>query len=78
MLGAAVLSNYPETVLAIPTLKFSYGNLLLARLHELGSANIEELLGDHATQLFKSGERLRTRKRGPAIVFGSRECLIWW
>ena len=30
-------------MLAIPTLKFSYGNLLLARLRELGSANIEEL-----------------------------------
>jgi 5-methylcytosine-specific restriction enzyme B len=41
-------------VLAIPTLKFSYGNLLLARLRELGSANIEELLGDDPAQLFKS------------------------
>lgn len=40
--------------MAIPTLKFSYGNLLLARLRELGSADIEELLGDHAAQLFKS------------------------
>ena len=42
-------------MLAIPTLKFSYGNLLLARLRELGSANIEELLGDDPVQLFKSG-----------------------
>jgi hypothetical protein len=41
-------------VLAIPTLKFSYGNLLLARLRELGSATIEELLGDDPAQLFKS------------------------
>jgi 5-methylcytosine-specific restriction enzyme B len=41
-------------VLAIPTLKFSYGNLLLARLRELGSASIEELLGDHPAKLFKS------------------------
>jgi 5-methylcytosine-specific restriction enzyme B len=49
-------------VLAIPTLKFSYGNLLLARLRELGSANIEELLGDHATQLFKSGESIENPK----------------
>ncbi|WP_158021313.1 McrB family protein [Mycolicibacterium chubuense] len=41
-------------MLAIPTLKFSYGNLLLARLRELGSATIEELLGDEPGQLFKS------------------------
>ena len=41
-------------MLAIPTLKFSYGNLLLARLHELGSANIGDLLGDDPAQLFKS------------------------
>jgi 5-methylcytosine-specific restriction protein B len=41
-------------VLAIPTLKFSYGNLLLARLHKLGSASIEELLGDDPAQRFKS------------------------
>ena len=41
-------------MLAIPTLKFSYGNLLLARLRELGSASIEELLGDDPAQLFKS------------------------
>jgi 5-methylcytosine-specific restriction protein B len=49
-------------VLAIPTLKFSYGNLLLARLRELGSANIEELLGDHAMQLFKSGGSMENPK----------------
>ena len=49
-------------MLAIPTLKFSYGNLLLARLRELGSANIEELLGDHATQLFKSGGLIENPK----------------
>lgn len=42
------------SVLAIPTLKFSYGNLLLAHLHELGAANIEELLGDDPARLFKS------------------------
>jgi 5-methylcytosine-specific restriction enzyme B len=41
-------------VLAIPTLKFSYSNLLLARLRELGSAGIDELLGDDPAQLFKS------------------------
>ncbi|MBB3747685.1 MoxR-like ATPase [Mycolicibacterium sp. BK634] len=41
-------------MLNIPTLKFSYANLLLARLRDLGSASIEELLGDDATQLFKS------------------------
>lgn len=41
-------------MLAIPTLKFSYGNLLLARLRELGSADIEKLLGDDPAQLFKS------------------------
>lgn len=45
-------------VLAIPTLKFSYGNLLLARLHELGSATVEELLGDDPAKLFKSGWRV--------------------
>ena len=39
---------------SIPTLKFSYGNLLLARLHELGSANIVQLLGEDPPQLFKS------------------------
>ena len=41
-------------MLAVPTLKFSYGNLLLARLHELGSANIVELLGEDPSHLFKS------------------------
>lgn len=41
-------------MLNIPTLKLSYGNLLLARLHERGSANIEELLGDDPAQVFKS------------------------
>ena len=49
-------------MLAIPTLKFSYGNLLLARLRELGSANIEELIGDRATHLFKSGESIENPK----------------
>lgn len=39
---------------SIPTLKFSYGNLILARLHELGSAKIVELLGEDPAQLFKS------------------------
>ncbi|OBA78148.1 hypothetical protein A9W99_04110 [Mycobacterium sp. 1164966.3] len=41
-------------MLAIPTLKFSYGNLLLAGLHERGSANIVELLSDDPAQFFKS------------------------
>jgi MoxR-like ATPase len=41
-------------VLSIPTLKFSYGNLLLARLRELGSATVEELLGDDPERRFKS------------------------
>ena len=65
-------------MLAIPTLKFSYGNLLLARLRELGSANIEELLGDDPAQLFKSEGPLRTPKGGLVTVFGSRGCSIWW
>ncbi|KDF00657.1 hypothetical protein Y900_017335 [Mycolicibacterium aromaticivorans JS19b1 = JCM 16368] len=42
-------------MLAIPTLKFSYGNLLLARLRELKSATVTELVGDDPAQLFKSG-----------------------
>lgn len=42
-------------MLAIPTLKFSYGNLLLARLRELKSATVAELVGDDPAQLFKSG-----------------------
>lgn len=54
MLRAAGLPNYPESVLAIPTLKFSYGNLLLARLCDLGSADTEELLGDDPARVFKS------------------------
>jgi MoxR-like ATPase len=41
-------------VQSIPTLKFSYGNLLLARLREVGSATVEELLGDDPEQYFKS------------------------
>lgn len=41
-------------MLAIPTLKFSYGNLLLARLREVGTANIVELLGEDPSQRFKS------------------------
>ncbi|WP_141682042.1 McrB family protein [Mycobacterium malmoense] len=41
-------------MLAIPTLKFSYGNLLLGRLRELDSATIEEILGDDPGRLFKS------------------------
>jgi len=41
-------------VLNIPTLKISYGNLLFARLRELGSATTEELLGDDPAQRFKS------------------------
>ncbi|MCA4727109.1 McrB family protein [Mycolicibacterium fortuitum] len=41
-------------MLSIPTLKFSYGNLLLARLRELGSATVEEILGDDPERYFKS------------------------
>lgn len=49
-------------MLAIPTLKFSYGNLLLVRLRELGSANVEQLLGGDPAQLFKSGESIKNPK----------------
>jgi MoxR-like ATPase len=56
-------------VLAIPTLKFSYGNLLLARLRELGSANTEELLGDDPAQLFKSDGPFENPERR------ARDCL---
>ncbi|CDO28319.1 McrB family protein [Mycolicibacterium porcinum] len=49
-------------MLAIPTLKFSYGNLLLVRLRERGSANVEELLGGDPAQLFKSGESIKNPK----------------
>ena len=56
-------------MLAIPTLKFSYGNLLLARLRELGSASIEELLGDDPAQLFKSGGSVENPKER------ARDCL---
>lgn len=41
-------------MLAIPTLKFSYGNLLLARLQERGPSTIVELLGENPAELFKS------------------------
>jgi 5-methylcytosine-specific restriction protein B len=41
-------------VLNIPTLKVSYVNLLLVRLLELGSASIDELLGEGPAQRFKS------------------------
>ena len=54
---------------AIPTLKFSYGNLLLARLRELGSANVEELLGDDPGQLFKSDGPFENPERR------ARDCL---
>jgi MoxR-like ATPase len=56
-------------VLAIPTLKFSYGNLLLARLRELGSADIEKLLGDDPAQLFKSDGPFENPERR------ARDCL---
>lgn len=56
-------------MLAIPTLKFSYGNLLLARLRELGSANTEELLGDDPAQLFKSDGPFENPERR------ARDCL---
>ncbi len=56
-------------MLNIPTLKISYGNLLLARLRELGSATIEELLSDYPAQLFKSGGSLENPERH------ARDCL---
>lgn len=56
-------------MLALPTLKFSYGNLLLTRLHEVGSANIAELLGDDPPLLFKSDGPLENPERR------ARDCL---
>ncbi|MGB2922141.1 MAG: hypothetical protein WA944_21600 [Mycobacterium sp.] len=56
-------------MLAIPTLKFSYGNLLLARLRELGSATVEELLGNDPAQLFKSDGPFENPERR------ARDCL---
>ncbi|WP_156349624.1 MULTISPECIES: McrB family protein [unclassified Mycobacterium] len=56
-------------MLSIPTLKFSYGNLLLARLGELGSASINELLGDDPAQLFKSHGQFENPDRR------ARDCL---
>lgn len=56
-------------MLAIPTLKFSYGNLLLARLRELGSASINELLGDEPAQRFKSDGPFENPERR------ARDCL---
>lgn len=49
-------------MLNIPTLKFSYGNLLLARLQQLGSANTDELLGEDTSRLFKSGDAIKNPK----------------
>lgn len=49
-------------MLSIPTLKFSYGNLLLARLREFGSATTEELLDGDPSQLFKSGGSVENPK----------------
>ncbi len=56
-------------MLAIPTLKLSYGNLLLARLHDLGSANIVQLLGENPSQLFKSEGEFENPERR------ARDCL---
>lgn len=56
-------------MLAIPTLKFSYGNLLLNRLRGLGSADIDELLGDDPAQLFKSDGPFENPERR------ARDCL---
>jgi 5-methylcytosine-specific restriction enzyme B len=56
-------------VRAIPTLKFSYGNLLLARLHDRGRANIVELLGEDSAQLFKSQDRIENPEQR------ARDCL---
>lgn len=50
-------------MLSIPTLKFSYGNLLLARLRDLGPATVEELLGDDPERHFKSGGPHESPKR---------------
>lgn len=56
-------------MLAIPTLKCSYGNLLLARLRDIGSASIEELLNADPAQLFKSGGSVENPK------VRARDCL---
>ncbi|MEO3761056.1 hypothetical protein ABGB19_22575 [Mycobacterium sp. B14F4] len=56
-------------MLAIPTLKLSYSNLLLARLCEVGAANTEELLGDDPAQLFKSGGSVESPRER------ARDCL---
>lgn len=56
-------------MLAIPTLKFSYGNVLLSRLLELGSASIEELLGEDPARRFKSEGPFENPERR------ARECL---
>lgn len=63
-------------MLAIPTLKFSYGNLLLARLRELGSASIEDLLGEDPARRFKSEGPFENPEGGPVTAFGSRGCSI--
>jgi 5-methylcytosine-specific restriction protein B len=56
-------------VLAIPTLKFSYGNLLLARLQERGPSSVLELLGRDPAQLFKSEGLIENPERR------ARDCL---
>ena len=56
-------------MLSIPTLKFSYGNRLLARLQELRSANIVELFGEDPSQLFKSEGQFENPERR------ARDCL---
>lgn len=50
-------------MLSIPTLKLSYGNLLLARLRSLGSATVEDILGDDPEQFFKSDGAYKSPER---------------
>ncbi|MDG4663700.1 hypothetical protein [Mycobacterium sp. 236(2023)] len=56
-------------MLAIPTLKFSYGNLLLVRLRELDSATVADLLGTEPDQRFKSDGPFENPERR------ARDCL---
>lgn len=53
----------------IPTLKFSYGHLLLARIYEFGSATILDLLGKDPSRLFKSEGQFDNPERR------ARDCL---
>ncbi|MGV0809016.1 hypothetical protein [Mycolicibacterium setense] len=56
-------------MLSIPTLKLSYGNLLLARLRDLGSATVEDVLGDDPEQYFKSDGAHKSPERRASDCF---------